>query len=290
MKPALCDIALPNDGHDRLLAEARALGFLGLEVAPHRIAADGLPTPAQAAAHRRTVEAAGMRVVGLHALLTGQPDLGLFTDADTARRTRDHLVHLSAVCRDLGGRTLILGADGRGRGMTPWKAAWFVCRAFLEDLLPRIEAHGTVLCFAPLGRGAGDFGLSAADCRILADALDHGSFGLQLNSAAQMANEDTGHVPFNAVRGRLDQFCVRDPGLAVPDAKTGGHTDFRHHLATIGYAGWLVLKQRATVDAGDGLRRGWDVLSGTYLRHDRHAFLPPLRPHSCAQRRVAVPA
>ncbi|MGL1465814.1 hypothetical protein ACSTI9_00385, partial [Vibrio parahaemolyticus] len=80
------------------------------------------------------------------------------------------------------------------------KAAWLVCRDLLEAVLPRIEGHSTVLCLAPLGQGNGDFALTANDCRVLADAIDHPALGLQLNSAAQVANNDTGHVPFNAAR------------------------------------------------------------------------------------------
>lgn len=278
MKPALSDLALPDADLDPLLDEARRLGFLGLEVAPHRIARGGAPTAAQVAAHRRRVESAGLRVVGLHALMAGRPDLGLFAP-DTGRRTRDHLVHLSAVCRDLGGRTLLLGADGRSRGELSLKAAWFAARDFLEELLPRVEAHGTVLCFAPLGPAGGDFGLTAADVRILADALDHPSFGLQMNSAALVASGETGHVPFNAARGRLDQFGVQEADLGVPEPDgPGRHADFRRHLATITYSGWLVLKQRATPDARDGLRRGWSVVKDVYLRRDGHGFIPPVRP------------
>ncbi|PWC42391.1 sugar phosphate isomerase/epimerase [Azospirillum sp. TSO22-1] len=289
MKPALCDIALPAADYRRLLPEVRTLGFLGLEVAPQRIAPDGPPTAAQVTAHRRTVEGAGLRVVGLNALLAGQPNLGIFTTGEALRRTRDHLVGLSAVCRDLGGRTLILGAGGRQRGALPLKDAWLACRAFLEDLLPRIEEHGTVLCFAPLGRSGGDFGTTATDCRILADALDHSSLGLQLNSAAQVENGDTGHVPFNASRGRLDQFCVCEPGLAVPEAEGAGrHADFRRHLASIAYAGWLTLRQRPTAHPEDGLRQGWALLKEVYLRSDSRTFMPPIRPTLHLQR-IAAP-
>ncbi|TWA70173.1 sugar phosphate isomerase/epimerase [Azospirillum brasilense] len=294
MKPALCDLALPTVDCHALLPGIRALGFQGIEVAPHRIdpdgRAEGTPSAATVEAHRRTIEAAGLTVTGLHALLAGRPDLGLFGDAETVRRTRDHLVRLSAVCRDLGGRTMILGAGGRRRGALPLKAAWLAGRAFLEDLLRRIERHGTVLCIAPLGPSGGDFVLSAADARILVDALDHPSLGLQMNSAALVDSGETGHAPFNAGRGRLEQFGVCDPGLTVPDpAGPGRHADFRRHLATIGYGGWLTLKQRPTAAPFDGVRRGWAVMRDVYLRQDGHAFVQPHRPRSFAQR-ISPPA
>lgn len=304
MKPALCDLALPGGDYRPLLPAVRELGFLGVEVAPHRISIGREPTAVQVTAHRHAVEMAGLSVVGLHAPLAGLPGLGLFGGEEVTRRTLAHLVRCSAMCRDLGGSTLILGGSGRRRGELPLKAAWLACRAFLEELLPRIEPHGTVLCLAPLGRSGGDFCTTAAECRLLTDALEHPSLGLQLNSAAQVENGDTGHVPFSAVRGRLDQFAVCDIGLGVPDAGgPGRHADFRRHLATIGYAGWLVLKQRAgtrtfdTMAAGDlaacdlaacDLTAGARLLHEVYGRGDGHqAFVPPHRPHSVAQRQVA---
>ncbi|MFM9701182.1 hypothetical protein, partial [Streptomyces europaeiscabiei] len=89
--------------------------------------------------------------------------------------------------------------------------------------------------------------------------------------AAQVANNDTGHVPFNAARGRLEQFAVTAPSLAVPGDDDGiDHVDFRRHLATLGYRGWLVLKQGPTARPLDGIGRGMALLTGTYLRADRH--------------------
>lgn len=272
MKAAASIIALPRYGHRPLLPALGGLGLEGVEVAPDWAWEDPWGA-ADAGAYRRAVEGAGLRVVGLHRLLDGRPDLNVLAGGAGRRAAVDALVHLSALCRDLGGRTLVLGA-GRRRGAMPAKAAWLALRAFAEELLPRIEAHGTVLCLEPLGPGEGDFCTLARECTLLADALEHPALGLQMNSKAQAENGDRGHVPFHAVRGRLDLFAVAEPGYVV--AGTSGmvdHDDLRRHLRTIRYDGWVTLTQRVTAAPLAGLACGVDFVRGHYFQAESRRHL-----------------
>ena len=87
------------------------MGLTGLEVAPSRVWEDswlGL-SPNVAEIYRSEVEQVGLTVVGLHSLFYDQPQLGLFRFGDNRVRTLDFLEHLSKLCRDLGGTTLIYG-------------------------------------------------------------------------------------------------------------------------------------------------------------------------------------
>ena len=172
--------------------------------------------------HGQTARLSGLEIVGLHALLGGRPELDIFGDADIRHHTVRHLVHLSETCRDLGGRTLVL--DSRwARGMER-KDAFLQCRAFLEKLLPQIEGHGTVLCFAPLAAEEGDFCRLARELFMLANALDHVSFGLHIATAAFAANGETGHRNFAARRGRLDHVHVDEPGRVALGVQRQGRS------------------------------------------------------------------
>ena len=64
------------------------------------------------------MEAAELEAVGLHSLFFDRPELGLFKDPELRAGSLEFLTHLSAVCRDLGGKTLIWGG-GRKRGEVP---------------------------------------------------------------------------------------------------------------------------------------------------------------------------
>ena len=245
MKLATSNLIFPAFKHFDLLPVLPAVGIEGLEVAPAHTWLDpwdGVPS-AEVRAYRKAATSAGVKIVGLHCLLSGRPDLGLFDMPGMGGRTINYLTQLSAICRDLGGKTLILGPRWRRR-LTD-RVAWLQGRAFLELLLERIETHGTVLCFDQLGPGEGDFCTSARECYMLVNAVDHPAFGLHLSAAGLAANGENGHAPFASVRGRLEHFHAAEPGHA-PLGSSGqiDHADLRRHLAAISYTGWISLVQR----------------------------------------------
>lgn len=272
MKIAVSNLALPAFNHLHLMPALAEMGVGGLEIAPANTWPDTWRELGAAAIdlYRRAARRAGLTIVGMHAVLVGQPDLGLFKGREARDRTVDYLTHLSGVCRDLGGRTLVLGS--RWRGDTRERDAWFECRAFLEALLPRIEDHRTKLCLAPLGPEDGDFCATAAQCRMLTYALDeHPALGLHLGAAALAANGERGHATFAGVRGRLDHFHADEPGLIVVGSSGQvDHPDLRRHLAAINYFDWVSVIQRTApgADPLDDLRRGVRFATDRYLPID----------------------
>ncbi|OIQ93807.1 xylose isomerase-like TIM barrel [mine drainage metagenome] len=262
MRLAVSTLALPAADAAALLPRLPALGVEGLE-----LAAPGLDA-AGADRWRRRAGAAGLTIVGLH---DGAGAAGGDPLAGTAARRRalTRLTRLSALCRDIGGKTLIFRWPVHaGAPLLAGAESWRRCRAFLEELLAAIEAHGTLLCLAPAGPG----GPSAHDCYLLANALDHPAFGLHLSAAGLAAGGEMGHATFAALRGRLDHVHVDEPGGA--EAGSGGrvdHADLRRHLAAISYGHWLTLVQRppAGGNATAALERGLRFVAGRYLPVDR---------------------
>lgn len=265
MKLCASTLALPAFDHLYLLPEVKALGVDGIELAPAQCWPDtDAVTAAEVSAYRHAAEAAGLSVVGLH----GLSGIGMLADAETQGRAIDTLVARSALCRDLGGRTLIVGA--RWSHDLPEREAWKAGRDFLERLLPRIEAHGTVLCLSPLAPEDGDFCATAKSCYLLTNAVDHPSLGLHLSAAALAANGEMGHATFAAVRGRLDHFHADEPDLA-PTGSSGSvdHADLRRHLAAISYFGWVSVVQRKVPGlAMEALAQSVQEIAKTYLPID----------------------
>ncbi len=245
-----------------------ALGLEGLEVAPSRAWRDtwrGLGAT-EVAAYRRLVEAAGLVVVGLHSLFFDHPELGLFGDPDSRARTMDFMVHLSAVCRDLGGRTLILGG-GRRRGNLAMEDAFAETAAFCAELCRRIEDHGTCYCFEPLGPGDTDFIHSALDSLRIVEAVDHPALRLQLDAKALVENGEAGLETFQAVEAHLVHFHANEPGLGVLGSSGQvDHAALGDSLGRVGYRGFVTIEQRM-LDASDPLAdvtRGAAVLEECY--------------------------
>lgn len=251
---AVSNIALTAYDHVAELGRLPELGLAALEVAPSRVWKDtwqGL-TPDRVAAYRRVVDGAGLRVVGLHSLFYDHPELGLFRDAETRARSLDFLVHLSAVCRDLGGRTLIWGG-GRRRDTVPEVAARAEAEAFMAELCQRIEDHGTVFCFEPLGPDESDFINSAFDALAIVEAVNHPGLRMQLDAKALVANGEATAEPFRAAAPHLVHFHANEPDLGV--LGTSGTVDHRAlggFLRDIGYEGFVSIEQRM-LDAADPL-------------------------------------
>ncbi len=267
MKGAVSNIALPAFNHADELGGLAALGLSGLEVAPSRVWRDtweGLAA-AKVEAYRKQVEDAGLAVVGLHSLFFDHPELGLFSDPETRRRTVEFLVHLSALCRDLGGRTLIYGG-GRKRGDVSLKDAVAESVDFCGEFCKRIEDHGTCLCFEPLGPNDSDFINSALDALEIVKKVDHPAFRMQLDAKALVDNGEADEAPFQAARRHLVHFHANEPGLAVLGSSGAiDHGALGRHLRAVGYDGFVSIEQRMFDDPLGDLAKSARVLGQCYL-------------------------
>lgn len=222
------------------------MGISGLEVAPSRIWHDtwkGLKS-SDVSSYRQAVENAGLKVVGLHSLFYDQPDLGLFRDPETRARTLDFMAHLSKLCRDLGGTTLIYGG-GRKRGGVSIENAFTESRAFFEELIPRIEDHGTVFSFEPLGPKDSDFINSVYDSIRLVKAVNHRSLRVQLDAKALVANDELNMETVAAAAPYLIHVHANEPDLGVlGTSQTIDHVALARFLGEIKYDGYVSIEQK----------------------------------------------
>lgn len=149
-----CNELFAGEGMD-LAAQARAarsIGAMGLEIAPATLG----PAPhelgeAEVAALRRSVEAEGLQVTGLHWLLTGYPHLSV-TDPERRDATQKVLFGLVRLCAGLGGTVLIHGSPGQRApqpGQSPKQAVEAMAALFGPVAEAAAEA-GMTYCIEPL--------------------------------------------------------------------------------------------------------------------------------------------
>jgi len=248
MKFAVSTIALTAFNHTAELARLPALGIKAIEVAPSRIwraTWRGLTT-VEVSDYRRGIEHAGVGVVGLHSLFYDHPELGLFKEPAVRAETLDFLEHLSGVCRDLGGRTLIYGG-GRRRGELALDAAKTEAVDFFGDLTARVESHGTCFCFEPLGPDDTDFIHSGLDSLAIVRDVASPALAVQLDAKALIENDEATPELFREVADHLVHFHANEPGLGVLGS-TGevDHAALGDLLREIGYEGYVSMEQRLT--------------------------------------------
>lgn len=246
MRLAVSNIALPAFDHVEQFYALAELGLTGVEIAPSRAWEQtwhGLSAE-QVSTYRKAIEAAGLKAVGLHSLFFDRPELGLFKVPELRASSLEFLSHLSAVCRDLGGKTLIWGG-GRKRGEIPADEAHAEAVDFMAELCQRISDHGTVFCFEPLGPDSTDFINSALEAKAIADEVDHPAMAIQLDAKALFENDEVNAVLFATVADQLVHFHVNEPDLGV--IGTSGkidHATMGSLLRGIGYKDYVSIEQR----------------------------------------------
>lgn len=248
MKFAVSNIGLRPHNHLDDLAAVVAMGFTGLEVALSRVWPYdwNYPDTAKVEAYRRSVEAVGLTIVGLHSLFWERPELSLFGNAETVERTMDFLVQLSAVCRDLGGITLIYGSQtARTKGKKSIEQANAETVDFFSQLSHRIEGHGTCFCIEPLEREVADYVHSVLDSLAIVKTVDHPALRVQIDAKAMAMENEVRPETFEAVRDFLVHVHANEPGFD-PLGTSGmvDHAQIGAMLNAIGYDGYVSIEQR----------------------------------------------
>lgn len=267
-KYSVSNIALPAYDHERELHQIGELGIEGLEVAPSRIweqTWQGL-TADQVEGYRRQVEEAGLSVVGLHSLLFDHKELAFFNGHETRSNTVDFLVHLSVVCRDLGGKTLVLGG-GRARGSTPLDKATEEFKETLESYCQRVEEHGTQLCIEPLGPSDSDFINSVYDSIALVKAIDHDAIAVQIDAKALVENKEVNRQLFEDSKRLLVHYHANEPGLGILGTSNQvPHMELGGYLKEIDYSGFVSIEQRMFPDINpmDAVKQSFTHLQENY--------------------------
>ncbi len=166
MKFAICNETFKDWPFEKAFAYAAELGYTGIEIAPFTIDKNAYNiTPEKRAEVRQQAEAAGLEVVGLHWLLAFTEGYYLTTPDDAVRNaTGDYLGELARLCRDLGGKVLVLGSPGQRNlleGVSHQQGLELAADC-LRGAMPTFAECGVTLAVEPLGPEEGDFLLTAA--------------------------------------------------------------------------------------------------------------------------------
>ena len=245
-KFSISNIALNPFEHTKQLQALPDLGFQAIEVAPSRVWKNTWRklNATQVNRYRKKVEQANLKIVGLHSLFFDHPELGLFKNKDRRKETLEFLQHLSLVCRDLGGKTLIWGS-GRRRKTISAVDAYNETLDFMGLLCSKIEDHGTCFCFEPLGPNDTDFLNSARETTGLAKQLNHPAVKVQLDAKALIENGEATLDLFRETANFLVHFHANEPGLGILGSSGQvNHSTLSKYLKKIGYNGYISVEQR----------------------------------------------
>ena len=269
MHIALCNEVLGDMSLEQQCEYAARLGYDGLEIAPFTLAdAPETISTAEAARIRRTVQASGLRVTGLHWLLVKPEGLSL-TDPDAAVRARTIgvMARMTALCAELGGTVLVHGSP-KQRQIAPGDTH-AVALARMHDGLAKVARAAAdadvIYCIEPLSRQETAMLNTVAEAAELVRAIDHPHLRTMIDcSAAGLAEADD--IPALIDRwlptGLIAHFQVNDPNRRAPGQ---GNMKFAPVLAALrrhGYDGTIAVEPFDYLPDG----RGAAAFAVGYLR------------------------
>ena len=239
---SLCNELLAKDGLslDRQCAHAAALGYMGIELAPGTLA----PRPHEMSREdwrdvRATVERHGLRVTGLHWLLSPYPGLGVF-DPGVAAQTQAVLAGLIEGCAQLGGDVLVHGSPPSRRrpdGVTEAEAL-DMATEFFEPVADRAAEAGVSYCIEPLSPVETNFATTVADAVALVDRVGSPAFRTMIDSSAAAQAEA---IPVaDLIRkwvptGHIAHVQLNDRNRGAPGM---GRDPFAQIVAALFQVGW----------------------------------------------------
>ncbi|MEL3889806.1 sugar phosphate isomerase/epimerase family protein [Ferrovibrio sp. MS7] len=248
MRLSLCNevlAPLPLAEQCRMAAE---LGYAGLEIAPFTLGEDPLAlSGAERRTVRRTVEAAGLVVTGLHWLLVAPKGLSLTDPSETVRRrTQSAMQQLTGLCAELGGRYLVHGSPAQRKlpEDKPATARAWAMEAFAAAA-DAAKRNGVVYCLEPLSRHETNFVNTVAEAAEIVREIGNPNFRTMVDCSAAGLTESVS-VPTLLQKwlpsGLIAHVQVNDPNRKAPGQ---GEMDFAPILKALkagGYQGDIAVE------------------------------------------------
>jgi sugar phosphate isomerase/epimerase len=254
MRIALCNEVVRELPFERQAALAAALGYDGLEVAPFTLDAEAphrLPAAARVAL-RRTAEAEGAPIRGLHWLLVAPAGLSITEaarHAETVAVMRD-LVRLAA---DLGARYLVHGSPAQRVVRTPDDAAR--AEAALAAAAEEAARCGVTYLLEPLDPGQTNWAASLAEALAIVGRIGHPALATMLDVSAAGRGEAES-VPALLARhlpsGRIAHIHLNDRNRRAPGQGSDAFAPILAALRAGSYAGEAAVEPFEYLPDGPG--------------------------------------
>jgi sugar phosphate isomerase/epimerase len=296
MKFALCNEMFEGRPMAEVCAIARRLGYHGLEIAPFTLAPSATDvSAAQRRETRQIIRDHGLETVGLHWLFAKTPAPLHLTTPDKAlwQHTRDYLAALLELCRDLGGKVLVLGSPKQRNILENQtaKGAWRRAVEMLAAVIDQAEDQGLTIGLEPLSPTETNFINTVEEGMKMVRQLDHPNFKIHLDVNAMCSepfgvppsggkdrsdprergtpNENPGQAVASIIRSvkaaDIGHFHVNDPNLYGPGMGQVDYTPIAEAVRAVGYDKWLSVEvfkydpdpQTIAQKSIDYLRRFW---------------------------------
>ncbi len=243
MKLAICNETFVDWHHARAFSFARELGYTGIEIAPFTLGSSAYEiSPETRREIKDLAQQNSLEVVGLHWLLAKTQGYYLTTpDAEVRKKTADYLGELARLCRDLGGKIMVLGSPQQ-RNLLPGVShaqGMELAADVLKQTVPVLEECGVTIAVEPLDPEEGDFLNEAELGAQVCEMVDSPHVKLHLDVKAMSC--ETKPIPqiIHEQQKWLVHFHANDPNRRGPGMGKVEFPPILRALQEVGYDGWL---------------------------------------------------
>ena len=246
MRLAISNLAWPSSQDDQAFDRLAGLGVQGVEVAPTRLAAWDEITGPMLLQYRARVEAAGLAVSSLQAVLFGRSELQLLGEGAAYDGMVEHMRQVAGIGSALGAGVLVFGSPrNRLRGDMDPGRAWAVARDRFRQLGEITLASGVVIGVEPVPAiYGGDFLTSWSDVVRMVRDVDHPGVRVHLDTGCVSLNGDAIKDAIEAAKDLLCHFHAAQPQLGDFQDPLANHADAADALRDTGYNRWLSIEMR----------------------------------------------
>ncbi len=223
---------------------AKRLGYQGIEIAPFTLNSNARDISSDLiATTRKSVEDAGLEVVGLHWLLAGPTGVHMTTCDDVVyARTKEYMWLLVDLCGDLGGSVMVIGSP-KQRNIEDGQSvdgAWRRVAELFASVLDKAAERGVTLCIEPLSPIETNFINTVEEGMRMVRELNHPNFKIHLDVKAMFSEGCPIPEIIRSVKAEdIGHFHVNDPNLYGPGMGELDYAPLAEAIEQIGYDKWL---------------------------------------------------
>jgi sugar phosphate isomerase/epimerase len=240
---AICNETFGDWPLDRALSFAKDIGYSGWEVAPFMLSDDARKlTARERTDYRKTVEAAGLEIVGLHWLLAKTSGFHITTmDSAVRAATSSYINELVRLCSDLGGKVMVLGSPqqrnvAKDQSM---ESAMQNAAEVLRSVVPALEEFDIRIAIEPLGPEEGNFLNTATEGRHLIERVGSPQVQMHLDVKAMSCEAKPVTEIIREFADLMIHFHANDPNRQGPGMGSVDFAPIMKTLADVRYDGWV---------------------------------------------------
>jgi len=250
MKFAISNIAWKAEEDEKVYEIMGQYGFAGLEIAPNRI----WDTPLEATNEeirrfKEQMHSKGISIVSLQALHFGHPELTVFENAETRKKTLEHTKRCIELAGKLEAQALVFGSPKNRRiNDMDYAEAEAIATDFFNELGNHAKAHNTALCIEPNPRDYGaDFLTRTEEADNLVKKINSDGLRINLDTSTMTLNKEDYEKEISHAFPRIGHFHISEPMLEL----VSGQKDNSHHkiiagtLKKLNYEGWVSIEMKS---------------------------------------------